>query len=195
MGEKALSRTRKLLTQITQVCREICDIKGIYYSKKNHIPLDTDCTNKGLLPNKSGKGEMGCTRSTGNKKHARCEDLYNNPHSQTRHASLVPPSILPPSFPSPTSSHSSSEVSASESSASCDGPPSCSMGGSIGETMALSSSQKETNESLEEQDSRGGGLTCPDETSEWRSLNKVGIGDCQKSPKMGHSQHELGLEL
>ena len=61
--------------------------------------------------------------------------------------------------------------------------------------MALSSSQKEKKESLEEQDSRGGGLTCPDETSEWRSLNKAGIGDCLKSPKMGHWQEEVGLEL
>ena len=65
----------------------------------------------------------------------------------------------------------------------------------IGETMALSSSQKETKESLEEQDLRGGGLTCPDETSEWRSLNKAGIGDCLKSPKMGHWQHTEGVEL
>ena len=61
--------------------------------------------------------------------------------------------------------------------------------------MALSSSQKETKESLEEQDLRGGGLTCPDETSEWRSLNKVGMGDRLKSPKMGHWQEEAGLEL
>ena len=59
----------------------------------------------------------------------------------------------------------------------------------------LSLSQKETKESLEDWDSRGGGLTCPDETSEWRSLNKVGIGDCQKSPKMGHWQHDEELEL
>ena len=69
------------------------------------------------------------------------------------------------------------------------------MGGSVGETMALSSSQKETKESLEEQGSRGGGLTCPDKTSEWRSLNKAGIGDCLKSPKIGHWQHAEGVEL
>ena len=52
------------------------------------------------------------------------------------------------------------------------------MDDTIGETMVLSLSQKETKESLEEQDLRGGGLTCPDETSEWRSRNKAGIGDC-----------------
>ena len=69
------------------------------------------------------------------------------------------------------------------------------MGDNIGETMALSSSQKETKESPEEQDSRGGGLTCPDETSEWRSLNRAGIGHCLKSPKMGHWQHTEELEL
>ena len=44
-------------------------------------------------------------------------------------------------------------------------------------------------------DLRGGGLPCPDETSEWRSLNKAGIGDCLKSPKMGHWQHAEELEL
>ena len=69
------------------------------------------------------------------------------------------------------------------------------MGDNVGETIALSSFQKETKESLEEQDSRGGGPTCPDETSEWRSLNKAGIGDCLKSPKMGHWQHAEELEL
>ena len=68
-------------------------------------------------------------------------------------------------------------------------------GGNVGETIALSSSQKETKDSLVDLDSRGGGLPCPDETSEWRSLNKAGIGDCRKSPKMGHWQHDEGLEL
>ena len=49
------------------------------------------------------------------------------------------------------------------------------MDGTFASTMVLSSSQKETKESLEEQDSREGGLTCPDKTSEWRSLNKGGL--------------------
>ena len=69
------------------------------------------------------------------------------------------------------------------------------MDNTIGETMVLRSSQKEAKESLEDWDSRGGGLPCPDETSEWRSLNRVGIGDCRKSPKMGHWQHTEELEL
>ena len=69
------------------------------------------------------------------------------------------------------------------------------MGGNVGETMVLSWSQKETKDSLVDRDSRGGGLPCPDETSEWRSLNRAGIGDCRKSPKMGHWQTAEELEL
>ena len=163
--------------------------------KKNCSPLSTGHMNKGPLPNKCETGERDCTHSTDNKKHVRCEGLCNSPHNQIRHALLSPPSPLPPSSPSPTSSHSSSEASASEPLTSCNEPPSCSTGSNVGETMPLSSSQKETKESLEEQDSRGGGLTCPDKTSEWRSQNRAGIGDCLKSSKMGHWQHAEGLEL
>ena len=62
------------------------------------------------------------------------------------------------------------------------------MGDTFVLTMVLSSSQKETKELLlvEEQDSRGGGLPCPDETEEWRSRNKAGIGEEWRLPKMGH---------
>ena len=190
-----VSQTRKLLTQINNVCQAIRDMKLYSSTKKNHSPLGTDRTNRGPLPDKYGKDERGYTRSAGNKKHACCEDLHNSLSAQTRHETPSPPSTLPPSFPSPTSSHSSSEVSASEPSTSFDKPPSCSTGDSVGKTMALSSSQKETKESLEEQHLRGGGLPCPDETSGWRSLNKAGIGDCLKSPKMGHWQHAEGVEL
>ena len=189
--EHYLSRTRKLLTQISRVCQEIHDM-SIYSSKRSHSPLSTGHKSKEPLLDKCKKGEKGCTRSTDNKKHVHCEDLHNSLGTQTRHEILSPPSTPPPSPPSPTSSHSSSEASSSEPSTSFDKPPSCLMGGNVGETMAWSSSQKE---SLEEQDSRGGGLTCPDETSEWRSLNKAGIGDCLKSPKMGHWQHAEGVEL
>ena len=163
--------------------------------KTSHNPLSTGHRNREHHPDKYGKDGMGCTHSKGNKKHAHCEDLCNSPSTQRCHEMSSPPLPLPPSPPSPTSSHSSSEVSAFESSTSFDEPPSCSMGSNIGETMALSSSQKETKESLEEQDSRGGGLTCPDATSEWRSLNRAGIGDCLKSPRMGHWQHAEGVEL
>ena len=190
-----MSRTHKLLTQITQVCQQICDMKMYSSTKKNHSPPGTDRKNKGPPQDKGGKGGTDYTRSKGNKKHARYEDLCNSPDNQRRHEMSSLPGPLPPSSPSPTSSHSSSATFSSEPSASSDGPPSCLTGGNVGETMALSSSQKETKESLEEQDSRGGGLTCPDETSEWRSLNRAGIGDCLKSPRMGHWQHAEGVEL
>ena len=155
-------------------------------TKKNHSPPSTDRKNKEPLPDKYGKGGKDYTHSTGNKKHAHCEDLHNSPNTRTRHGTPSPPLILLPSSPSLTSSHSSSEVSSSAPSTSCDELPSCLTGDTVGKTMALSLSQKETKESLEDWDLRGGGLTCPDETSEWRSLNKAGIGDCLKSPKMGH---------
>ena len=149
-----MSRTHKLLTQIKQVCQEICDIKVYSPTKKNHSLLGTNHKSKEPLPDKHEKDEKGCTRSTDNKKHVRCEGLCNSPRNQTRHASPVPPSLPLPSSPSPTSAHSSSEVSSSAPSTSCDGPPSCLTDDTVGETMALSSSQKETKESLEEQDSR-----------------------------------------
>ena len=157
--------------------------------------LSTGHRNKELQSDKYGKDEKDCTRSTDNKKHVCCEDLHNSLDTQTRHEILSPPSLPPPTSPSPTSSHSSSEASASGPSTSFDEPPSCLTGDNVGETMALSSSQKETKDSLVDWDSRGGGLPCPDETSEWRSLNKAGIGDCRKSPKMGHWQHAAELEL
>ena len=157
--------------------------------------LSTGHKNKELQPDKYEKDGRGYTHSTDNTKHARCEDLHNSPNIQTRHETPSPPSPLPPTSPSPTSSHSSSEVSSSEPSASSAEPPSCWRGGNVGETMALSWSQKETKDSLVDWDSRGGGLPCPDETSEWRSLNRAGMGDCRKSPKMGHWQHDKGLEL
>ena len=128
-GRERLSRTRKLLTQINEVCQAIRDIKVYSSTKKNHSPLDIDHKNREPLPDKYEKGGKGCTRSTGNRKHARCEDLHNSPNTQTRHEAPFPPSTLPPSSPSPTSSHSSSEAFTSELSTSSDGPPSCSTGG------------------------------------------------------------------
>ena len=129
--------------------------------------LSTGHKNREPQSSKCAKGGKGYTHSADNKKHVRCEDLHNSLGTQTRHEILSPPSPPPPTFPSPTSSHSSSEVSSSEPSTSFDGPPSCLTGGNVGETMVLSSSQKETKDSLVDWDSRGGGLPCPDETSEW----------------------------
>ena len=190
-----VSRTRKLITQIAQVCQELCAIVNSRSIKSSHNHLGTDRRNKEHPPDKYGKDGTDCTHLEGNKKRAHCEDLCNNQSTRRRHGTSSPPLPLPPSSPSPTSSHSSSEASSSVSSTSSGEPPSCSTGGNVGETMALSSFQKETKESPEEQDSRGGGLPCPDETSEWRSLNRPGIGDCLKSPKMEHWQHAEELEL
>ena len=162
---------------------------------KNHNLLGISHKSREYPPNKYGKDERDYIRSMGNTKRVHCGDPQSSQHNQTRHALPSPPSPPPPGPPLLTSSHSSSEASSSESSTSFDRPPSCSTDDIFGETVELSSSQKETKESLKEQDSRGGALTCPDETSEWRSLNKAGIGDCLKSPKMGHWQHDEGLEL
>ena len=200
LGERIyLSRTRKLITQIAQVC---CELRAIV-SKSSIIPtqlitqnqLSTGRKNKGPLLNRYGKGGKDCTRLMDNKKHVRYGDRHNSLDIQTRHERPFPPSLPPPTSPSLTSSHSSSEVSSSEPSASFDGPPSCLMGGTVGETMELSWSQKETKDSGVDLDSRGGGEPCPDETSEWRSLNRAGIGDCRKSPKMGHWQEDEGMAL
>ena len=194
-----VSRTRKLITQIAQVCQELRAIvfkKSINPTQLTTLnQLSTSHRYRGPQSGKREKDGRGYTRSTDNKKRVRCEGLHNSPGNQTRHETLSPLSLPPPTFPSPTSSHSSSEVSSSEPSTSYDGPPSCSTVGNVGETMELSCSQKETKDSGVDRDSRGGGLLCPDETSEWRSLNKAGIGDCRKSPRMGHWQHDEGLEL
>ena len=141
------------------------------------------------------KGERDYTRSKDSKTCDHCEGQCNSLNNPAHHAEPFPPALPPSTLPSATSSHASSEVSSSESLASFDGLPSCPTGGNVGETMELSSSQKEMKESLVDRDSRGGGLPCPDETSEWRSLNRAGIGDCRKSPRMGHWQHDAGLEL
>ena len=171
-------------------------VKGKGSIRPSRNPLSTSRMNTGRPPDKCEKGGTDCTRLGGNTKHAHYADLCNNQSIQRRHETSSPPSLLLPSPPSPTSSHSSSEVSSSEPSASCDGPPSCSMDSNVGETMELSSFQNEMKESeSKEQDSRGGGLPCPNETSEWRSLNKAGIGDCRKSPRMGHWQQAEGVEL
>ena len=61
--------------------------------------------------------------------------------------------------------------------------------------MELSPSQKETKESFDKQDSRGGGLAGLDKTAVWRSWKQVGTGDILKSPRMGHWQHNKGWEL
>ena len=119
-------------------------------NKKNCNLLNTCRTSKEPLLNKYETDERDCTRSTDNKKHVRCGDLQNTLDTQRRHALPVPLMLPPPSSPSLTSSHSSSAASASEPSTSYVGPPSCLTDNNVGEMMELSSSQKETKESLEE---------------------------------------------
>ena len=74
-----VSRTRKLLTQISNICQEIHDMQIYSSIKKSHSLLSTGHKNKGPPQDKCGKGGRGCTRLTDNKKHARCEDLHNSP--------------------------------------------------------------------------------------------------------------------
>ena len=198
-GYSHVSQTRKLITQIARVCQELRNIVQDRSIKTTQPTTQSQPSNdhKGKEPQSSTyeKGEEGYTHLKDSKTCDHYADRHNNLNNPARHAEPSPRTIPPSILPSPTSSHASSEASSSEPSTSSDELPSCWTGGNVGEMMALSSSQKETKESLEGQDSRGGGLPCPDETSEWRSLNKAGIGDCRKSPKMGHWQHNEGLEL
>ena len=181
-----LSQTRKLITQINQVCEMICDMKLHSPNKKNHGLPSNYRRNKGHPPSKCEKDGKGYTRSGGNKKHAHCEDLQSSPHIQRHHALPSLPLLLPRVPPSLMSSHASSEVCKVGASTSYSEQPSCSTVSTSAPTMALNSSQKETKESSDEQDSRAGGLACPDKTEVWRSRKEAGIGDCWKSPTMAH---------
>ena len=58
---KAMSQTRKLLTQIKPVCQEIRDMKLYSSIKKNHSPQSSYHRNKERLPNKYGKDGRDCT--------------------------------------------------------------------------------------------------------------------------------------
>ena len=184
-SDRILSQTHKLITQINRVCQEIHDIK-LLVPKMTHSPLSSYHTNKELLPNTCEKDGKDCTCLTDNKKHVHYEDLQNSPSIQTCHETSSLPELPPPEQHELTSSHASSEASSSEPSASCSEPPSCWTGDTSASMMVLSSSQKESKESLEEQDLRGGGLPGPIKTKEWRSWKEVGIGDCLKSPTMAH---------
>ena len=174
--------------QINQVCQEIHSIKLSKTIQKNHSPPSTGHKNKEIQPSKCEMGGKGYTRLTDNKKYVCYEDPCNNPYNPIRHDEPAPPSLPPPEPPSLMFSHASSESSEAEVLASFDKLPSCLMDGTFASTMVLSSSQNETKESLDKQDSRGGGLACPDKTSEWRSLKEAGTGDCPKLPTMEHWQ-------
>ena len=144
--------------------------------------------NNGPLPDTREMDEKDYTHSVDNRKHVHCEDLQSSLNTQTHHKELSLQPLLPLEPPKVMSSHASSEASASEPLTSCDEPPSCWTDDTFASIMALSSSQKETKESLDKQDSRGGGLSGPIKTEEWRSRKEAGIGNCWKSPTMAHWQ-------
>ena len=151
--------------------------------------LSTGHKNRELHPNTDEKGERDCTRLKDNKKCVHYAGPQNSPSNQIHHErpSLPEP---PPEPHELTSSHASSEVSSSGVSTSYGELSSCLTGDTVDASMVLSSSQKEMKESLSEQNSRGGGLSGPIETEEWRSLKELGMGDCLKLPKMAHWQAE-----
>ena len=195
-----MSRTRKLITQIAQVCQELRAIVQDRSIKTTRLTTQSQPSNghkdKEPLSDTCEKDGRGCTRSKDSKTYDHYEGQHNSPNTPARHAEPSPPALLPSGPPSATSSHASSEASSSSTSKPSSLPSCGPTDDTAGSMMVLSSFQNETKESeSEEQDSRGGGSPCPDETSEWRSLNKAGIGDCLKSPKMGHWQHDEGLEL
>ena len=147
---------------------------SIYHKSKEHLPSTCE------------KDGRGYTHLGDNKSCDHYEGPHNNPNNPAHHDEVTPLSLPPPEPPEPTSSHASSEPSEVEASISCDEPPCDSMDGTFVSMMALSSSWKETRESLEEQDSRGGGVLHPDETGEWRFQKDSRMGDCPKLPTMEH---------
>ena len=185
-----LSQTCKLISQISQVYLEICSIKLNQSTSTIRSPPSTYHKHKGPQPNTCEKDGKSYTHSGDSMLYDRYVDLHNSLNNPAHHAETSPHTLPPPTLPSAISSHASSEVSSSSVSMPCDKPPCDLMDSTFASTMELSSSRKETKEPFEEQDSRGGGLPCLDKTSEWRSLNRVGIGDCLKSPKMGHWQED-----
>ena len=122
-----VSQTCKLITQITQVCKEILDIKNhrIITGVLHHPRLPGD--HKGPPSDKCEKDGMDCTHSSNSKSHDWNGDPRNNQSTQTHHASDSPSPPEPPP-PEPLEQqfpHTSEPASSSETSASCKPPPSC----------------------------------------------------------------------
>ena len=160
-----MSRTRKLITQIAQVCQELRAIVNNRSIKTTRLTTPSQPSNdhKGKEP-QSGtyeKDEGGCTRLRGNKTCDHYEGQRSNPNNPARHAEPSPRALPPSILPSATSSHASSEVSSSSTSAPFSLPFCGPTDDTSGSTMELSSFQNETKElESEEQDSRGGGSPC-----------------------------------
>ena len=159
-------------------------MKYITTTVPTQSPPSTHHKSKENPPNTGEKDGRDYTCSKGSTTYDRYEDPHNSLNTPIRHAEDVPLTLPPPEPPESTSSHVSSASSEAEASTSCDEPPCDLTDGTFALMMVLSSSQKEMKESCEEQDSREGGLACPDETGEWSSLKDPGMRDCPKLPTM-----------
>ena len=122
-----LSQTCKLVTQITQVCKEIHDIKTSNQITSTLCQPRPPDNCKELPSDKCEKGGKDYTCSWDNRSCDHCVDPRNSPYNQICHASdsLSLPLPLPPEPPSLQSSHASEEASSSETSASFEQPASC----------------------------------------------------------------------
>ena len=123
---RIMSQTHKLIVQITQVCKEIHDIKTSKLITWNlHQPRQPN-SHRGPPSDKHGKGGTGYTHSSNSKSHDRNEDQKGGLHNPEHHASgsPSPPEPPPPEPPEQQSSHASEPTSSSEASASFKPPPS-----------------------------------------------------------------------
>lgn len=189
-----VSQTHKLIMHITQVCQETCDMKYITTTVPTQSPPSTHHKSKENPPNTGEKDGRDYTCSKGSTTYDRYEDPHNSLNTPIHHAEDVPLTLPPPEPSESMSSHTSSEPSKAGASTSYNEPPCNLTGSTFVLTMVLSSSQKETKESSDEQDLRGGGLLRPEKTREWRSLKDSGIRDYPKLPTMAHWQEDEGEE-
>ena len=121
-----LSQTRKLIMQITQVCKEILDIKTHKLITRNLHPPKLLGSHKEPPSDKYAKDDTDCTHSSGNKSHDQNEDQRYSHCNPECHASELssPPERPPPEPPEQQSSHASEPASSSEASTSSERPPS-----------------------------------------------------------------------
>ena len=121
-----MSQTHKLIVQITQVCKEIHDIKTSNIITKNlHQPKPPDSC-KRPPSNKHEKGGTDCTHSSNSRSNDQNGDQRNNPYNPgcCASGSPSPPEPLPPELPVSQSSHVSEESSSIEASTSSEWLPS-----------------------------------------------------------------------
>ena len=146
-----LSRTHKLIAQITQVCKEILDIKTSNIITRNLSQPKPPYNHKGSPSDKYVMGDVGCTHSGDNKSHGPSKDPQNNLNIPVCHAaeSPSPPEPLPPELPEWQSSHASEPAFSSEASASCELPPSLTEDDNTAlQLMDCNCSQRESQDNL-----------------------------------------------